>query len=83
MATRGLYKIENKVNGKVYIGESINIEQRWNIHLEDLIANKHHSYKLQKDWNEYGEDKFSFEVLIRVENYKSVMIIKTLCLIKE
>lgn len=83
MATRGLYKIENKVNGKVYIGESINIEQRWNTHLESLKANKHHSYKLQKDWNEFGKDNFIFEVLIRVENYKNVMIIKTLCLIKE
>lgn len=25
----GIYKITNQVNGKCYIGQSINIEKRW------------------------------------------------------
>lgn len=27
--TCGIYKIENKINGKLYIGQSVNIEKRW------------------------------------------------------
>ena len=25
----GIYKIENLINGKIYIGQSIHIEKRW------------------------------------------------------
>ena len=28
----GIYKIENKLNGNVYIGQSVNIERRWQDH---------------------------------------------------
>ena len=28
----GIYKIENLVNGKVYIGKSLDIYKRWNDH---------------------------------------------------
>lgn len=28
----GFYKIENLINGKVYIGQSIDIKERWNDH---------------------------------------------------
>ena len=35
----GIYKITNKQNGKIYIGQSIKIEDRWNEHLrESLIS---------------------------------------------
>ena len=30
--TCGIYKIENKESGKVYIGSSKNIEKRWEAH---------------------------------------------------
>lgn len=63
MKKRGIYKIINLINGKVYIGESLDIYRRWDTHKEDLNSNKHHSYKLQKDWNEYGQDNFKFEVI--------------------
>lgn len=79
----GIYKIENKVNGKVYIGESINIENRWSQHIKDLNENKHHSYKLQSDWNKYGEVNFIFEILLKVELSKVNPIKKALCLLKE
>jgi predicted GIY-YIG superfamily endonuclease len=28
----GIYKIENLINGKIYIGQSIHIEKRWQEH---------------------------------------------------
>lgn len=59
----GIYAIRNKVNKKMYIGESLNIGLRWNTHIENLDTEKHHSYKLQKDWNEYGSTCFLFRVI--------------------
>ena len=47
----GIYKITNVKNGKIYIGSSSNIERRVTEHKHDLIENKHHSYKMQKDFN--------------------------------
>lgn len=65
--TSGVYKIENIKNDKVYIGESFNIEERWKIHINDLNKGKHHSRKLQDDWNEYGKDYFKFDILKAID----------------
>jgi len=59
----GIYKIENKVNGKMYIGSSKNIENRWKQHKSLLRINKHHSQHLQYAWKKYGEECFKFEVI--------------------
>ena len=56
----GIYKITNKLNGKVYIGQSNNIERRF----------KEHINKRTTAWSsirpailKYGVENFSFEVL--------------------
>ena len=59
----GIYKIENIINNKVYIGSSNNIERRWKEHIRLLNNNEHHSIKLQRAWNKYGENAFEFSVL--------------------
>lgn len=59
----GIYKIENKTTGKLYIGSSLDIRKRWIRHLWDLENNKHHSIILQRAWNKYGKDDFVFEVI--------------------
>lgn len=58
------YKITNVENNKFYIGitEKPTIE-RINQHFNQLKANTHGNYKLQKDYNEYGEEKFKWETL--------------------
>lgn len=48
---RGIYKIYNKENNNTYIGQSKNIENRLNKHIEDLKNNKHHQRNLQKEYN--------------------------------
>lgn len=60
---RGIYAIRNKVNGKVYIGQSHNIQKRFRQHLDALEKGIHHSKKLQEDFDEFGADKFALEVL--------------------
>jgi len=67
---RVVYKIENKENGKKYIGSSWKIKERFKQHLSALRNNRHPNKELQKDWNEYGEESFKFEVLEIVNSPK-------------
>ena len=59
----GIYMIKNKVNNKCYIGQSINIINRWYGHKNSLRHNTHGNKHLQNAWNKYGEDNFEFIVL--------------------
>ena len=59
----GIYLIQNKVNGKVYVGSAVNIQKRWREHKKDLRKGKHHSQRLQHSWNKHGEDNFQFIVI--------------------
>ena len=56
-----LYKIENLQNHKKYIGLTDNIQRRRNRHFTDLNCNRHDNKFLQKEFNIYGKDNFSFE----------------------
>lgn len=67
----GIYKIVNLVDGKMYIGSSVNIYNRKNAHYSDLRKNIHHNVHLQRAFNKYGEENFKFErieLLIPKEN---------------
>ena len=66
--TSGIYQIRNKVDGKVYIGSAVLLPKRWREHKSDLRNNKHHSIKLQRAYNKYGEESFVFEILELVED---------------
>ena len=60
----GIYKIENKNNGKVYIGSSKNIHKRWKEHKTSLRKKVHHNAKMQHAWNKAGGNlDLNFEVL--------------------
>lgn len=59
----GIYEIVNQSNGKKYIGQSINILQRWKDHQRTLNSNSSHSKLLQRAWNKYGADSFVMNVL--------------------
>ena len=57
-----IYKIENLKNHKVYIGLTNNIARRRARHFTDLRRNVHDNHFLQKEYNIYGEDNFSFSI---------------------
>lgn len=59
----GIYEIRNTVNNNLYIGSASDIRKRWNSHKSYLNRNLHHSPHLQKAWNKYGKECFSFVVL--------------------
>lgn len=61
---RGVYKIENLKNGKLYIGSTImTFIKRLSHHISLLRANKHKNKHLQNAWNKYGEESFKFEIV--------------------
>lgn len=41
--TCGIYKIENKTSGEIYVGQNTNIESRWKQHIKDLNSGRHHN----------------------------------------
>lgn len=59
----GIYLITNNANGKMYVGQSYNVNKRLYEHKRKLKENSHCNEHLQSAWNKYGEDAFSFEVL--------------------
>jgi len=74
----GIYKIENKVNGKFYIGSAVDIHKRWREHRNGLKANRHVNTYLQRSFNKHGIDNFILsiieviiekEILVKREQY--------------
>ena len=65
----GIYKITNKINGKAYIGQSHNIEERWKQHKLRSFSLGYSEYNscLHKAIRKYGLENFSFEVLEECE----------------
>lgn len=65
--TCGIYMIQNKVNGKIYIGQARDIEKRWGTHKAELRGNYHINKHLQRSWNRDGEDNFEFTVICKCD----------------
>lgn len=62
---KGIYKFQNKVNNKVYIGQSVNIEKRYGEHFHDHQNPNYKGYdtKFYRALRKYGIDNFSFEIV--------------------
>ena len=58
-----IYSILNKVNGKIYVGLTIDVKRRFKEHKSELRSGIHYNSHLQRAWNKYGEDAFEFNVL--------------------
>ena len=57
----GIYKITNKINGKCYIGQSVDIQKRWREHTHH--AKKGDGYAIHNAIAFHGVENFNFEVV--------------------
>lgn len=57
----GIYKIENLLNSKIYIGQSIDIFFRWKTHCYNYNSNK--VLAIDKAIHKYGKENFSFQII--------------------
>jgi len=63
----GVFQIRNTVNGKIFIEGSVNLDKIWNRYRVELNFVGHRNEALQKDWTEYGEQNFVYEIISEIE----------------
>jgi hypothetical protein len=63
----GVYQILCRATGKLYVGSSVDLFARWAQHRVALRRGIHQNYRLQKAWEEYGEEAFEFSILELVD----------------
>jgi group I intron endonuclease len=64
----GIYTITNTVNGKQYVGSSVNVERRWKEHKSTLRNGTHGNSKLRNAANKYGIDSLKFEQIVSIRD---------------
>lgn len=67
---QGVYKITNKITGDFYIGSSKDIGYRWSQHKCAYNWKRHPNSLLYKDFQKYGLENFSFEVIEETTNLR-------------
>ncbi|MBO0343576.1 MAG: GIY-YIG nuclease family protein [Bacteroidota bacterium] len=70
----GVFQIKNISNNRVFIDNSLDMESKWNRHKMELKFGNHRNKDLQTDWNMYGEENFTFEVLSELKIEEGVKI---------
>ena len=64
-----IYKITNKVNGKLYVGQtSLSLEERFKQHLQDSKKENIQHRPLYKAMQKYGPENFTIELLEETDN---------------
>ena len=67
MKTSAVYKITNTVTCDFYIGSSKDVKRRWVEHKCPSVWKNNPNKQLYKDIQNYGIDKFDFQILEEVE----------------
>ena len=63
---QGIYVITCTVTGEQYIGQSRDIDRRWEAHRADLSAGRHTNERLTHAWETYGAEAFTLDVIVLV-----------------
>jgi group I intron endonuclease len=69
----GIYQLKNQINGKLLIGSSMNLDAAFNRETFMLSMNSHINRELQEDWNQYGKDAFTFDILERIKPREEII----------
>lgn len=73
-----VYMIRNKINNKVYIGQTYRFKSRKWEHLNLLRKNIHKNHYLQRDFNMYGENSLEFIKIADNLNYADRIRLETI-----
>lgn len=65
---KAIYKITNKINGKLYIGQTIHPNRRWIEH-KQKARHGQDLFPIHLAIKKYGEENFLFEIIEWTENY--------------
>jgi len=57
-----IYKVTNKVDGKIYIGQTKNVRNRWKGHIRDAFSHNPRR-RFQTALRQFGPDGFTIEVI--------------------
>lgn len=68
-----IYEIYNKVTGRKYIGQTINYQNRYKVHMSNLKKGIHSERLMQRDYILYGEDSFDYRLLDFAETYSEAI----------
>jgi len=63
----GVFQIKNTANNKIYIESSTDLVAIWNRLRFQLNSGLHPNTNLQKEWNEFGQDNFRYEILSEIK----------------
>lgn len=66
----GVFQVRNLVNSKIFIGSSPDLEAIWNRQKTQLKFGSHPNKKLQADWQQFGAENFTFEILAEIKQDK-------------
>jgi group I intron endonuclease len=70
-----LYRIINRINGKIYIGQTVQPQKRWNQHKNDAA---HPTMIIHYAIKKYGNDAFIFEVIASCKTWDDANDTETL-----
>jgi hypothetical protein len=59
----GVFQIRNIINGKIFVGASLDLRSIFNRYRFQLSLGRHWNSALQSEWDEYGSGNFVFETL--------------------
>ncbi len=63
----GIFQIKNTINGKIFIGSSMDLNAIWNRHKMELKLGSHRNKVLQNDWKKYGEENFTYGIITELK----------------
>lgn len=68
----GIYKITNNINGKVYVGLSIDIHRRWKEHKSKIYRSKYKNSYLYNSFDKHKINNFTFEIIEKCKQQKII-----------
>lgn len=82
MRIHGIYRITNIVNGKIYIGQTLNPSKRWSLHKSESKKDKP-SMAINYAMKKYGIHNFTFEIIASCLDLQSANDTEEIIIVQE